>query len=545
MSTSRLSWKGADGRDQVFILSSPEIVVGRKSDVDLVVSHQHVSRRHAKLVAVTEGHQIVDLGSTYGTFVNNQRVERCLLHHGDRVLFGKDNLEFQYLVGNAAPPRQDTTQIMQKSLGDLNRVLPSAVSDLEKMLCVLDFQYQWSQVFTPENGLQQILESALKITGAERAFIMTRKADGFGYAAGLDAKGRRLTEAHFQTSQSVVRQVVSSEKSVVMVEGIKGDLAGQASILAMNLRAIACMPLRGIPTEGDASTGPQILGILYLDSTKSMHSLSGLDQKILRKLAVEAGNVLERVEMLKTIEHRKNLERDLALAEETQRNLLPHELPCLPHLQLFAFSRPTRFVGGDFYDFQVMDSGEVIGILADVSGKGPAASLLSSMLLGCLQLLLRGGHSPEESLTRLNKFLLERWAGKFATMFLFSLQPDGTGKYVSAGHNTAYLYRAARREIEELESNALIIGAFDFAVFAGADMNLQQGDILFIYSDGLTEAEDASGNMFGEDRVKDIILREAPSGAENLYEAILPALQDFIRGQAQTDDITFVIAQQT
>jgi sigma-B regulation protein RsbU (phosphoserine phosphatase) len=305
------------------------------------------------------------------------------------------------------------------------------------------------------------------------------------------------------------------------------------------------MPLRGIPTEGDASTGPQILGILYLDSTKSMHSLSGLDQKILRKLALEAGNVLERVEMIKTIEQRKNLERDLALAEETQRNLLPHELPNLPYVLLFAFSRPTRFVGGDFYDFQVMESGELVGVLADVSGKGPAASLLSSMLLGCLQLLLRSGLSAEESLTRLNKFLLERWAGKFATMFLFSLQPDGIGKYVSAGHNAAYLYRAARREIEELESNSLILGAFDFATFAGANMNLQPGDILFIYSDGLTEAEDAMGNMFGEDRLKEIILREGPSGAENLYEAILPALQDFIRGRAQTDDITFVIAQRT
>jgi sigma-B regulation protein RsbU (phosphoserine phosphatase) len=274
-----------------------------------------------------------------------------------------------------------------------------------------------------------------------------------------------------------------------------------------------------------------------------MHSLSGLDQKILRKLAIEAGNVLERVEMIKTIEHRKNLERDLALAEETQRNLLPHELPNLPHVQLFAFSRPTRFVGGDFYDFQVLNSSELVGVLADVSGKGPAASLLSSMLLGCLQLLLRSGHSPETALDRLNKFLIERSAGKFVTMFLFSVQPDGTVKYVSAGHNTAYLYRAARREIEELTSNALIIGAFEFAAFVAAEIAMKRDDVLFVYSDGLTEAEDASGNMFGEERVKEIIMREAPSGAESLYEAILPALQDFIRGRAQTDDITFVIAQ--
>ena len=541
MSNPRLEWKTLDGRDQIFLISSSEIVIGRKGDADLVVSNQHVSRRNAKVIAAADGHQLVDLGSTYGTFVNKQRVERCFLKHGDRIRFGKDQIEFRYLIGDTPlPAKQDTTAIIQKSLVDLNRVLPSTASDLEKMLCVLDFQYQWNQVFTPENGLQQILESAVKITGAERAFIMTRKGEGFGYAAGLDGKGRRLAEQHFHTSQGVVREVVATETPVVMVEGIKGNLAAQASILAMNLRAIACMPLRGIPTEGDS---PQILGILYLDSTKSMHSLSGLDQKILRKLALEAGNVLERVEMIKTIEQRKNMERDLALAEETQRSLLPHEPPRLPGWILLAFSRPTRFVGGDFYDFQVLESGALVGILADVSGKGPAASLLSSMLLGCLQLLLRSGNSPEMALDRLNKFLIERSSGKFATMFLFSVDPDGQGKYVSAGHNSAYLYRAAKREIEELASNALIIGAFDFARFGSEEVSLDKGDVLFVYSDGLTEAEDTSGNMFGEERVKEIILREAPLGAERLYEVILAAVQEFTRGRTQTDDITLVIAQ--
>jgi hypothetical protein len=133
----------------------PGVVIGRKGDADLVVSNQHVSRRHAKVIAATEGYQLVDLGSTYGTFVNSRRVERCVLKHGDRIVFGKDQVEFRYLVGDTPPPaKQNTTAIIQKSLVDLNRVLPSAASDLEKMLCVLDFQYQWNQVFTPENGLQ-------------------------------------------------------------------------------------------------------------------------------------------------------------------------------------------------------------------------------------------------------------------------------------------------------------------------------------------------------------------------------------------------------
>ena len=258
MSTPRLEWKTLDGRDQIFLISSTEIVIGRKGDADLVVSHQHVSRRHAKVIAATEGHQLVDLGSTYGTFVNNHRVERCVLKHGDRIVFGKDQVEFRYFVGDTPlPAKQNTTAIIQKSLVDLNRVLPSAASDLEKMLCVLDFQYQWNQVFTPENGLQQILESALKITGAERAFIMTRKADGFGYASGLDGKGRRLVEEQFHTSHSVVREVVATETAVVMVEGIKGNLAAQESILAMNLRAIACMPLARYSDRRRLTTNPR------------------------------------------------------------------------------------------------------------------------------------------------------------------------------------------------------------------------------------------------------------------------------------------------
>src|SRR5262249_49992486 len=171
----------------------------------------------------------------------------------------------------------------------------------------------------------------------------------------------------------------------------------QASIVAMNLRAVACMPLRGIPAQAET---PSILGILYLDSTKKMHSLSGLDQRILSRLAVEAGNVLERVEMIKSIEQRKKLEQELTLAEETQKSLLPQTLPTVRNLNIHAFSKPTRYVGGDFYDFLELESGELFGVLGDVSGKGVSASLLSSMLLGCLQLQLRYGLPLQDALKR-------------------------------------------------------------------------------------------------------------------------------------------------
>ena len=322
MNAPRLKWKAADGRSQEYLVAAPEIVIGRGGGADLLLPSLHVSRRHAKLVCESGTYAIQDLESSYGTFVNGERIARSVLRHGDRIIFGKGD-EFHFYV-DSTEQRQDldTTKIVQRSLVDLGKVLPSEASDLEKMLCVLNLQNEWNQVFTPENALNQILENALRISGAERAFIMTKNVEGFGYAAGMDGRNRKLSETQFRTSQSIVRNVVAKRQAVFMVEGIQGEFAAQESIVGMNLRAVACLPLLGIRTGGDSS---EILGILYLDSTKAMHSLSGLDEKILNKLAVEAGNVLERVEMMKSIEQRKMLERDLALAEETQRSLLPRK----------------------------------------------------------------------------------------------------------------------------------------------------------------------------------------------------------------------------
>jgi serine phosphatase RsbU (regulator of sigma subunit) len=370
---------------------------------------------------------------------------------------------------------------------------------------------------------------------------MTREGDNFGYSAGMDGRGRKLSLSDFKASHTAVDDVAKTGAAVFMVEGLDNRYKEQASIVAMNVRAIACMPLLGIPSQADK---PSILGILYLDSTKRMHSLSGLDQKILAKLGVEAGNVLERLEMIKSIESRKKLEQELALAEETQKSLLPQTLPQVRNLNIHAFSKPTRYVGGDFYDFLELDSGELYGVIADVSGKGISASLLSSTLLGCLQMQLRAGVAVHEAINRLNRFLCEKSsASRFVTMFMFTLNSEGHGTYIGAGHNPSYLYRAATGEIEELESNNMIVGAFPFASYQPASLQLNQGDVLLAYSDGLTEAENLKGEMLGEDAVKQIIRKEAASGAKQLEQKLLDTIQSFTAGRLATDDITLILVE--
>jgi serine phosphatase RsbU (regulator of sigma subunit) len=249
---------------------------------------------------------------------------------------------------------------------------------------------------------------------------------------------------------------------------------------------------------------------------------------------------------LKTLEERKKMEQELALAQETQESLLPRDLPLFDNFRIHAFNNPTRYVGGDFYDFLQMSSGELMGVLADVSGKGMAAALLSSMVLGALGTEFRSGTAPQEVLNRVNQLLCEKSLPyQFVTLFLFLLNPDGEGQFISAGHNTAFVFRCATGKIEALAPDAYFLGMFDFASYQTRAFRLDRGDTLVVYSDGLTDAENPMGEMFGEKRLLEIIREEAPSGSNAVEQKLLKAIEDFTQGIPQTDDITFVVVEKS
>ncbi|HUD98165.1 MAG TPA: SpoIIE family protein phosphatase, partial [Bryobacteraceae bacterium] len=247
---------------------------------------------------------------------------------------------------------------------------------------------------------------------------------------------------------------------------------------------------------------------------------------------------------LKTLEERRQSERELALAQETQESLLPRVLPEFENFHVRAFSSPTRYVGGDFYDFLQLSSGEWMGVLADVSGKGISEALLSSMVLGALSMEFRSGTQPQEALSRVNQLLCEKSLPyQFVTLFLFLLSLCGTGQFVSAGHNPAYLFRSTTGKIEKLVSNAHFLGMFDSASYPSRTFRLDKGDILVVYSDGLTDAQNPREELFGTERLLEIIRREAPSGSQALEQQFLKAIEEFTQGMPQTDDITFVVVE--
>jgi sigma-B regulation protein RsbU (phosphoserine phosphatase) len=247
---------------------------------------------------------------------------------------------------------------------------------------------------------------------------------------------------------------------------------------------------------------------------------------------------------LKNLEEQENRERELAVAQQTQKSLLPRCLPEFENYSIRAYNSPTRYVGGDFYDFLPLSAGDWLGVLADVSGKGIPAALLSSMVLGALSMELRSGPPPQEVLNRINRLLCEKSLPyQFVTLFLFVLSPHGMGQFIGAGHNPTYLFRSATQRIEKLISENRFLGMFDDASYQSQAFRLEEGDILVVYSDGLPDAQNRQEQMFGEERLLEIIRREAPSGSQALEQRFLKAIEDFTQGMPQTDDITFVIVE--
>ncbi|MBI1956038.1 MAG: FHA domain-containing protein, partial [Acidobacteria bacterium] len=324
--TSLLRWTDADGRQGVCPLTGEELVIGRQADAGLVLTAGSVSRHHAKIVPKGPGFSLIDLESRRGTYVNGQPIQECQLRHGDRIRLGKEGAELLYVLDEAGTTRlTDPAQgyDFEKSFQDMASILTPEkpiYSNLEKISCILDFHYSWGKGFSAEKTFEQILKSALPISGAERGFILLKQPEGFRYALGLDLHGVLLPQSDFRGSQTVVRRVTEGGSPIFMTQEIAREFAQQLSIVSTNVRAIACLPLEGISFRSQTS---EVVGILYLESTKKMHALSGLDQKILTKLAEEAGSVLEKLEMIKGLEERKKMEQELALAQETQRSLLP------------------------------------------------------------------------------------------------------------------------------------------------------------------------------------------------------------------------------
>jgi len=292
-------------------------------------------------------------------------------------------------------------------------------------------------------------------------------------------------------------------------------------------------------------TNKEMLGVLLLGAPAA-GEFSDIQKRLLRDCANHFALMLENAHLTVRIVEHERLQRDLALAAEVQKRLLPRHSLDTPVAALAAVSLPARSVGGDYYDFLDLPGHRTAIALADVAGKGVAAALIMSVVQASLRVI---ASEPDISLPQLaakmNHFLYRSTGtNSYATFFYAQLdEPKRELRYVNAGHNPPYLLRAdaARMTVEELVTGGTIIGMFPQARYEEGTIDLRPGDVLAVFTDGVPEALNPSDEEFGEERLKSLLGQLIRLPVEEMSSRITQELKNWIQDAAQYDDLTFVL----
>jgi sigma-B regulation protein RsbU (phosphoserine phosphatase) len=244
-------------------------------------------------------------------------------------------------------------------------------------------------------------------------------------------------------------------------------------------------------------------------------------------------------------EELRQLENELEMSQIVQRGLLPWEIPFVEGMNIAALSRPAQIVGGDYFDFLNFKDGTHGFVMADVSGHGVSAGMFMSSLQTAFHTLVPEADSPLSVLERINRLYMHNiHVTTFVTIFLAKYDPQTRiMSYTNAGHNSAYLYHGMTGEEDWLRPTGPAIGLVERFSINCENIQLQPGDILLLYTDGITEAADFQGSLWGKDRLADIIRQNADASSEQLIQMVMSALKEYTNGSPLADDVTLIISK--
>ena len=520
----------ATGRRLVAI--DKEIVtIGRRSETDVCLPAAGVSRLHAAIVLRSDAYVLQDRESKLGTFVNGARIAEHPLAHGDRIRLGpSEETELTFLVYD------DATSSIERSA-------TSAANEMRHLARLLEGLRALGSGRVLDEVLALVLDSAIEVTGAERGFIMLAGENGsldFKLARG---RGRvPLTGTSFATSRKIPEAVFASGSPAV-VEDLQdeGHAALHMGTVALGIRCVLCTPLRLVRyvEKADERSDDKVIGVLYVDSRDKAALLSDSTYVALETLSREAAVAIENARLYRQAIERARDERELKVAADIQQALLPRGDRTGTFFTIAGASVTCRAIGGDFFDYVDRPDGEFGFILGDVAGKGPPAALLASALLGMFS-AEASYHAGASAVTgRLNAGVARRGIeGRFVTAFYGLVAPDGRLTYSNAGHNAPMLL--TREGALRLETGGTVLGLFEHAPFDEETVVLSPGDTLVVFSDGVTEATNAAGEEFGDERLLACLAAHRGSAPPDVLQAVLAAVRAFSHGTPQSDDVTIL-----
>jgi len=546
-----------------FPLGRLRITLGRSARNDLCIPDPFASRVHAEVRREGEEYFLQDLGSANGTLYNGGTVEGTVpLTAGGRIQIGETEIVFDdgtyhssmgatMITDNSSTSLPEatialasgdrTTSGLLEAIEDARKKPEASVvarvareGDLLALISKVGITLLSSS--TLEQTLEQIVSLVFEAVPADRCLLMMRDEHSEELQVAVARLRDRVGEVgEIRVSRNVMDEVVIRGRSVLTSDAQHDPRFASGTVVLQGVRSVLAVPL---------GVSEKVFGIIYADSPIAEGRFTEDHLKVLTTLASVAAIRVENARLVEARFQQERLERELQLAMEIQQRFQPTAPPVVPGYEFQGISFPCYEIGGDYYDFIQRDDGRLVIALGDVSGKGTAAALLMSSLHAAIHAQTGSHDTLVQTISAVNRYLAENIPpNRFVTLFYAELDPEsGALSFLNAGHNPPLIIHAAGT-VEQLASGGLPLGIKADADYREGRTHLQLGDVLVIYSDGVTEAASPSGEEFGPTRLYEVVSRNVDASAAGIRDRIESALTKFSQGTQAADDITLVIVK--
>ncbi|HDS00405.1 MAG TPA: FHA domain-containing protein, partial [candidate division Zixibacteria bacterium] len=537
---------GTDGNKYYsFDLKPGNYKVGRSKDADICIMHKTVSGNHARLSVEDSGRILInDVGSRNGTVVNGRKIsEPTKLSDGDSIMFGLTEFRVR---DSELPDKGEVSSQRISFTGDVPensifvpideamRPLPRKLSEMPELMPTI---FDMAKLLGSDEPRGILLDKALKLIcrliPADRVIVIMVSEDQQDIDIAACHTSSVKGDDEITLSRTIIVDIIENKNSLLIKNPLTDPkFSTQNSIISADIKSVMAVPLFD---EG------RVLGILYADTSNPAHEYNDDYLRIMATFGNLLGSRLLNYELSIEREAKQVLSAELRQASKIQRNLLPSEPLEIDGYKLYAYQEQSRQVGGDLYDYKILPDGSLVFVLGDVTGKGMGAALLMSNILAAFRVLYeKESFTPATAVKTISTQLLSySKSNSFVTLFVGLLDPDsGIMRYVNAGHNPPLLLKQDGA-LEHMEPTGMMAGAFEFAEWEEKTVELAKGDSIFIFSDGLSEADrSGSGDQFGDERTEKAALESKDKDPRGLIEDMAEQLKQFMGDAPQSDDIT-------
>ena len=523
-------------------LEGVAVSIGRASDCSIPIKDRYLSRKHAEIIAVGTTWMLKDLGSANGTYLNGSRVERDeLLKGGDRIRLGDTEILFETAERNT-----DKLLAVAKTSASPTIAIPvTDISDKPEAQDVARLQTltQLARELIEDRPMDElfgfIIGRIMDHLHPSRAAIALLGADGRSFTKVEVRRQDESDASELTISHTLLAEIVEEKKALAFVDvGMDDKLSRAQSIIMQGIHSILCAPLM---------IGNAVVGVLYVDYLFTQRSISEEDVRLVAQIGRFAAIKLETTRLREEAIQKRIMDEELRTASNIQRRLLPESPKGIEGWTFVGQNQPCRTVSGDYYDFAVRPDGKVYFVIGDVSGKGVTAGLMMAGLQVAFRIFSKADPDPASLVKQLNTTLKENLPqSKFVTLFLGRLDTT-TGRidYVNAGHTPPLWLR--KGEAVELTESDLLLGVISRAEFVNRTLQLDPGDALVLYTDGVTEARNAEDVELDAKRLGASLKSLHGANASKISEALHDTVLHHVGGDPENldDDVTVLVVSRT